>query len=166
MTEKTGMLPSCWGPGTWMLLHSIAYVYDPRKDKENYYNFFMYLGKVLPCNDCKIHYAENVINKELIDALESNDTFFKWMYDLHNRVNEQTGVPRNKWPNYESILKLYSTFAADCSELPGACGGKNKNKKKMKIVEHFGSGVSNDQIPLIVIIVFLVLVLVYLLLSK
>ncbi len=162
MIEKTGMLPSCWGPGTWMLLHSIAYVYDPHKDKENYYNFFRLLGKVLPCNDCKTHYSQNVNNKELITALESNETFFKWMYDLHNKVNEQTDVPRNKWPSYESILKLYSTFAADCSDLPGTCGGKSKNRKKMKIVEQFGE-VSHDQVPLIIIIVILFLILLFVL---
>jgi hypothetical protein len=156
---ETGMLPSCWGPGTWMLLHSMAYVYNPSKDQVNYYNFFSTLGSVLPCEECRNHYKKNLSDSALKQALVSNESFFRLIYDLHNKVNQQTGVPKNKWPAYESVLKFYSTFEADCSDMQGACKKAKKKQKRMKVVEHFGN-ISSDQLPLIIVIVVLVVLFI------
>ena len=63
--EEIGILPSCFGPPLWASLHSISYAYNPKSEQEqqNYYNFFYNLGHVLPCAECKLHYAKN-FNKE------------------------------------------------------------------------------------------------------
>ena len=55
-----GLLPSCWGPMLWGSIHSIAYAYNPKIDKNNYYNFFTNLGGVLPCEECRVHYSQNL----------------------------------------------------------------------------------------------------------
>jgi hypothetical protein len=155
MTQKKGLLPSCWGSSYWFVLHSMAYVYDP-KDKNKYFNFFMNLGYILPCSECKIHYQDNVSRDDLEKALESNESLFRWVYDLHNKVNQQLNVPKSKWPSYESVKQKYQSYESDCSSLKGVCGLKVGSKpKKVKIVEEFGSEKLNDQ--MIVIIVLCVL---------
>lgn len=154
MYNKVGILPSCWGSSMWFSLHSIAYAYNPQIDKENYYSFFSNLGNILPCEECRFHYYQNLNKKELITALESAENMFKWVYDLHNKVNLQTGVPPNKWPSYESVKEKYSTFKASCAYTPGTCGPGTGKMKRMKIVEQFDN-INEDQIPLIAVIAVL-----------
>jgi len=149
METGKGLLPSCWGTGTWMLIHSIAYVYNPKIDKDNYYNFFSNLGNVLPCEECRIHYSQNLNKQELLMALQSAESLFRWTYDLHNKVNRQTGVPESKWPSYESIKERYKSYKASCSDIPGVCGtSPGKIQKKIKMVEQFGE-ICDNQIGLL-----------------
>jgi hypothetical protein len=87
------MDPNVWGPKAWFFIHNIALTY-PRnpnsEDKKIYKNFFVTIGKVLPCNTCKSHYAENLIMSELDNGLKSNIDLFKWTVDMHNKVNKAT----------------------------------------------------------------------------
>jgi len=149
--DKKGLLPSCWGPMAWGMINSVAFVYNPQRDKQNYFDFFMKLGSVLPCDECRTHYYQNINKQELLAALESNETFFRWVYDLHNKVNQQIGVPESKWPSYESVKERYESYKASCDTLPGACGTGVGiiPKKKIKVVEQFGN-FNEDQIPWVI----------------
>ncbi len=94
----------------------------------------MNLGEILPCEECRMHYYEDLDENKLLDALVSNETFFRYIYDLHNRVNKKLGVPESTWPSYDSVRQKYSSFEAKCSDIPGVCGPKT-SYKKFKIVE-------------------------------
>jgi hypothetical protein len=148
MSKNIGLLPSCWGNAFWHTLHSIAYVYNPQTDKEKYYDFFSNLGYILPCEECKLHYSQNLNKQELSIALETNENLFKWVYDLHNKVNRQIGIPESKWPSYQFIKERYGSFKASCTDIPGVCGsGPGPGpQKKMKMVEQFGE-FNEDQLP-------------------
>lgn len=145
------MLPSCWGSAMWHVIHSISYVYNPYYDKQKYYEFFISLGNILPCEDCRSHYKQNLDKTELMYALGDNETMFRWSYDLHNKVNIQTGVPSSKWPSYETVKNKYGGFKASCSEIPGVCGStKPGPHKSIKIIEQFGANINDEQYPLFV----------------
>jgi hypothetical protein len=161
MTEKVAILPTCWGPPLWFSLHSIAFAYDPNSDRQKYYDFFSNLGYVLPCEECKVHYTQNFNKDEFARALESNEGLFRWVYDLHNRVNKGTGVPESKWPSYETVKKNYASFKASCSDMPGVCGSGSPNKKKIKIIEQFGEYQENLGyiIPIAILSILLVFAL-------
>ncbi len=168
--NKVGILPSCWGSGSWLLLHSIAYAYNPQIDKDNYYNFFSNLGTVLPCEECRIHYSQNLNKQELIIALESNENLFRWVYDLHNKINRQTGVPESKWPSYEFVKERYGSFKASCTNIPGVCGSSpGKVQKKIKMVEQFGE-INEEQLPFLIstitLAILLLIALIYIGYSK
>lgn len=152
--NKVGILPTCWGPAMWFTLHSIAYAYNPQTDKDNYYTFFSNLGNILPCEECRVHYSQNLNKQELFIALDNSENLFKWVYDLHNKVNRQTGVPESKWPSYESVKQRYGSFKASCTDIPGVCSSGLGPQKKMKIVEQFGA-INEDQLPFLVSIVAL-----------
>ena len=60
-----GLMTRIWGPSGWLFLHCISFGYpykiDPTNpehiEKQNdYYRFFYYLGKVMPCKYCRISY--------------------------------------------------------------------------------------------------------------
>jgi hypothetical protein len=148
MDKQSGLMPTCWGPFLWGFIHSIAYVYNPLTDKEKYYDFFSNMGFILPCDECRIHYVQNLNKQELMIALQSNENLFKWTYDLHNKVNLQTGVPESKWPSYESVKQRYSSYEATCSDIPGVCGSNSSVKRGIKMVEQFGP-INEEQIPYI-----------------
>ncbi len=156
----SGLRTNCWGSSGWQFIHSIAYVYNPINDqvKKTYYDFFINLGKVLPCEECREHYKENVKEIELFDALNSQETLFRWTYDLHNIVNEQIGVPEKDWPSYESIKARYENYKSECSKIPGACSSKDPNKIRTKVVEQF-SGNTYDNAEYIAIIITLAVLL-------
>lgn len=159
MEINKGLLPTCWGPPFWHVLHSISYVYNPSIDKQKYYDFFLNLGYILPCEECRKHYWQNLNRQELQVALESNEGMFRWVYDLHNKVNKQNGVPESKWPSYESVKEKYKSYEATCSKIPGVCSsGTIGPQKRMKIVEQFGN-MNIDQLPLLITVIILAVLL-------
>lgn len=163
--DNSSIYPTCWGPAMWFFLHSMSCAYDPQKDHEYYYSFFTNLGNVLPCSECKKHYKQNMDPDELSIALVSTENMFKFVYDLHNKVNKQTGIPESKWPSYKSVKEKFTNFKVNCGHTTGTCGtGSSKPPKKMKMVEHFGI-VSQDQIPCLCVIGILIIIIAILLIN-
>lgn len=85
------MNPEYWGPPAWRFIHSVALSYPENptsNDIENYRNFFISIGNVLPCERCQEHYKKNVSIETLNKALVNNKSLFKWTVNLHNKVNK------------------------------------------------------------------------------
>ena len=146
-----GLLPTCWGSSGWHFFHSVACAYTPSESNtEKYFIFFENLGYVLPCDECKIHYRQNFKAGELRKALESQETLFRWTYDLHNLVNEQTGKPKDTWPSFEDVKKRYQSYEVACDAVPGVCGAKSGapsfNQRSTVVVDKVGP-VTEDSIP-------------------
>lgn len=136
MNENIGLLPSCWGGLGWGFLHSVAFAYNPSVNRASYFNFFMLLGNILPCNECKVHYYQHLDKDALNRALDTNEGLFRWTYDLHNMVNKSLGVPESEWPSYETVWERYNSFKSDCSAVEGACSTSvSKKKITVKIIE-------------------------------
>lgn len=100
------MQPEVWGPPGWTFLHSITLNYPENptiKEKENYSNFFNLLSEILPCERCKEHYKKNI--KENPINLNSKEELTKWLFDIHNKVNESNGKPIY---DYDDFIDKYS----------------------------------------------------------
>ena len=94
--SKNGMQTRVWGPAGWVFLHCIAQNYPENPtdlQKEMYKSFFELVGNVLPCRYCRESYQEFVketpLNK---NVMKNRYTFSKWLYDIHNKVNEKLGI--------------------------------------------------------------------------
>lgn len=89
--------PKVWGASGWEFMHYITFAYPdfPTKiDKENIANFFTTVGKVLPCEVCRVHFADNLRKFPLNDTVLSNRyNLVKWLIDIHNTVNVMHGKP-------------------------------------------------------------------------
>ena len=102
------MNQNIWGPHMWFVLHTITFNYpiDPNQEMIKYHNDFLYsLQYVLPCNVCRKHYKRHLKENPPNEALKSRDNFIKWMIDLHNDVNGETGK-KNTY-TYQEIISRY-----------------------------------------------------------
>ena len=79
-----------WGPGTWLLLHSISFNYTTKKKKE-VENFLYSLNEVLPCRYCRESMTKHI--KKYPPNLNSRREFVAWMIDFHNLVNVSLDKP-------------------------------------------------------------------------
>ena len=105
-----------WGPPAWTFLHTVTYNYpeNPTEDdKKNFYNFFMNLQHVLPCEKCKSHYKQNIQKYDLKNNLGSRQELVKWLIDLHNDINKDNGKPilsySEVYNKYQSMYKPSNT---------------------------------------------------------
>lgn len=92
-----GISPLVWGELQWKLLHMIASTYPENPtdiEKQNYYNFMIALGNVLPCQFCRQHYAQTLVSMNFnLGVFANQETFFKFVFDLHNVVNYRLKKP-------------------------------------------------------------------------
>jgi len=101
------MNQNVWGPHMWFTLHSITFNYPIKPtndDKNNYKNFFIYLQNVIPCNICKKNYIRHLKEYPVDNNLNSRVDLVKWMINLHNAVNGETG---KKILSYDNVIKKY-----------------------------------------------------------
>ena len=101
--------PSVWGPHGWKFMHyvSLGYPTEPTtEDKNNYKQFYESLQYILPCGTCANNYTKNIREFPIDKSLETRDSLVKWVIDIHNSVNKETG---KKLYDYDQGLKLYIT---------------------------------------------------------
>jgi hypothetical protein len=168
-SNNNNMLPATWGPVAWSFIHSVTMGYpeNPTKEDMNHYkNFFESLGYILPCEWCKEHYTKNLQNIPINSYLDSRRNLVYWGYKLHNLVNEQTGVPKSKWPSFESIYKEYDSMRSevDCNTNK-TCNdeGSSKRCKVQYIKENFQSMEDNVFCKywwLITLVIILIIVII------
>ena len=120
-----GMMTKVWGPAGWLFLHCVSFGYpyaindanESHKDKrDDYYNFFYYLGKVLPCRYCRESYEEFFKELDLTDHLNTRKQLTKWLYDMHNKVNHKLGVPDCNIPSFDELITRYESYRAKCKK--------------------------------------------------
>ena len=121
-----GLMTRLWGPSGWLFLHCVTFGYPFKIDPTNpehlakqndYYRFFYYLGKVLPCKYCRNSYDEFFATNSPMRHLGSREELSKWLYDVHNLVNDKLGVPACERPSFEEIKTRYEEFRAACKPL-------------------------------------------------
>ena len=114
--DDSGMQTRVWGPAGWLFLHSVAqnYPWKPTDEqKKNYLNFFTVIGKVLPCRYCRESYVEYIKNLN-ISTMESRLTLTKWLYDIHNKVNDKLDVSSK--PCFDEVWQKYESFRSKCTK--------------------------------------------------
>jgi len=84
---------------------SLGYPDKPsQEDKKQYREFYESLQHILPCGTCAQNYKLNLQETPIDDSLGSRDTLIKWVIDIHNKVNQETG---KETLGHEEALDLY-----------------------------------------------------------
>lgn len=87
--------PKKWGKHFWKTIHYIIFSAPDSPSieyKNNLLNFLVALKFLLPCENCRRHYSENLKKFPITDEiLSSKEKLIKWSVDLHNEVNLRTG---------------------------------------------------------------------------
>ena len=84
--------PDTWGPHGWKFIHYVTMGYPEKPtniQKNQYRNFFLSLGDVIPCILCKNNYIDHLkeypLNEE---ALRNKTNLMAWGIKVHNLVNK------------------------------------------------------------------------------
>ena len=87
-----------WGPKAWNLLHSFSINENKKisvRKRHNYYIFYTSFIYILPCDICREHYSDIIYNIEpLIEEKISRKYLIKWVFDVHNIVNDLLDKPQ------------------------------------------------------------------------
>ena len=88
--EIDSLNPTIWGKSGWVFLNSVALTYRP-EHKEKYKLFIQQLPYILPCIKC----GQNLINNldTLDKALESKESFMKWLLMIRNSIYKEQNRP-------------------------------------------------------------------------
>lgn len=123
--RDNGMITKVWGPPGWLFLHCITFGYPFKIDPNNpehvqkqkdYRDFFHLIGKVFPCRYCRDSYQNFIKDVPIEPRLGSRDDICKWLYDVHNKVNEKLEVPACNNPTFETVKKRYEEYRAKCKK--------------------------------------------------
>lgn len=116
--RNNGLITKIWGESGWVMCHSITFGYplDPSDhDKIKYKLFFEMLGEVLPCKYCRESYLKFISEGPTAlteNKLKNRESLTKWLYDLHNQVNNKLGMDYGV--TYEDVVTRYESFRAKC----------------------------------------------------
>lgn len=114
--SDSGMMTSVWGPSMWHCLHTMSFNYPINPDKktrEQYYNYILALNHVLPCRYCRENYKNNLKKVKFSRRVFRNrNTFSKFIYNLHEEVNNMLGKQSNL--SYDEVRTRYEHFRSRC----------------------------------------------------
>lgn len=99
--------PDEWGPPLWYKLHMMTFSYPEvatYKDRVLAIKYFKEVEKLLPCEKCKVHYRNNLKSNPIQYNVDTRDELVRWLIDLHNKVNVQTG---KRILSYDEAIGLY-----------------------------------------------------------
>ena len=100
-----------WGPSAWTFLHTVTLNYPEEptnEDIKQHKIFFETLGNILPCRKCREHYNQSIIDEPV--KLDSKESLTKWLFNLHNKVNEKNNKKIIEYDNFiNNYRRLYGT---------------------------------------------------------
>jgi hypothetical protein len=112
-----------WGPSGWALLHLIAADPTVATRKRAVARWFELLPFVLPCKYCRASLSDYYQLQPLTEeALATPETFSRWLYEIHNRVNNKLrgqGLLTMANPAWTTIRDRYAKQQAElCNSSP------------------------------------------------
>lgn len=159
------MEPNVWGPPCWFFLHTISFYYPDNpsfKDKNNFYNFFLNLENVIPCNVCRENYKKNLKEFPITPYLESKKSLIQWVVNLHNLVNRENNKPEWKVQDVTNLYKkIYQEKKQYCNYFQNDIN--NDKQKELSMINNKKINLLNRKI-LYLIISIIVIVCIFLIL--
>jgi len=157
--------PNLWGPSLWTFLHylTLAYPDNPtEEEQERMYDFLASLQIVIPCQKCRINF-KSYLNEMNSDVLSTKNTLVRWLFNVHNLVNKNTGKPQF---SYDDFIKKYSQM-----KINEEIKVESKDESNEKIKEYFDNKMSNgmsnanaisNNIYIIICIIVIIAIIIYL----
>jgi hypothetical protein len=114
-----------WGPSGWKLLHLVAYNYPDKPsqyEQQRYGIFYNNLKYVLPCKYCRISLTSFMEDLPVEKHIESKRQLTKWIYQIHNKVNEKLrgqGLLEDKDPSLKEVDAQYEELVKTKCHIPG-----------------------------------------------
>ena len=119
--SPSGLDPTVWGPHYWFFLHTLAMTYPHHPNavtKKKYYEFIQNLPLFLPVEEISSSFSKLIEIYPITPYLDNRDSFVRWMYFIHNKINEKLEKPQitlneffvNYYNQYKSQDEKLSEF--------------------------------------------------------
>jgi len=99
--------PNTWGPHYWFFLMTIAMTYPMYPNdviKRKYYDFIQNLPIFIPSTEIGNKFSEILDKYPVTPYLTNRDSFIRWVYFIHNRINYMTGKEEI---SYDAAIEKY-----------------------------------------------------------
>jgi hypothetical protein len=109
--NKPFLNPKVWGPHYWFVLHTIALTYPQKPNetvKKKYYDFIQNLPLFIPIENMGNFFSNLLDTYPVTPYLDSRESFIKWMYFIHNRVNKE--LDSKQISLSESLEEYYKNY--------------------------------------------------------
>jgi hypothetical protein len=96
MSTTINLDPKIWGPHYWFFLHTIAMTYPHHPNavtKKKYYEFIQNLPLFIPVEEISKEFEKLIDKYPITPYLDNRDSFTRWMYFIHNKINEKLEKP-------------------------------------------------------------------------
>ena len=107
-----------WGPSGWRLLHLATFTYNPAIQRASMSRFLRSLPFVLPCKFCRASLTDYYSTYPYADALTSRAKLTRWLYNIHNAVNEKLrtqGLLTTPNPTFAQVKHYYTSWLSTTS---------------------------------------------------
>ena len=105
--------PSIWGPHFWFFLHTITFTYPNFPNaitKKKYYEFVQNIPMFLPVEEIATSFSHLLNEFPIQPYLENKESFIKWMWFIHNKINEKLEKPTISLPVFhKKYFDLYKS---------------------------------------------------------
>jgi hypothetical protein len=88
--------PKIWGPHYWYFLHTIALSYPNYPNavtKKKYYELIQNFPLFIPVEQISKEFSHLLDNYPIQPYLDKRESFVKWTWFIHNKVNEKLEKP-------------------------------------------------------------------------
>ena len=119
--------PIIWGPHYWFVLYTIALSYPlnvNESTKKKYYDFITNLPLFIPIPDIGNTFSKFLDSYPVTPYLDSRESFVKWVYFIHNKINIYLGKPEITY--YDAMNNYYEHYKL--KEIKKIEERKNKHK--------------------------------------
>jgi hypothetical protein len=123
---KMNLSTTIWGPSMWRVLHSLSFSISDNsreKDRKKFIEFLQSLRTLLPCEDCRLHFAEYLDEHNPQKA----ENLAVWTFDFHNAVNQRLGKPQF---SFEDVSKVYESSNSHCDMKCASASGSRKSRQE------------------------------------
>ena len=99
--------PNIWGPHFWFFLMTIAMSYPKHPNetiKRKYYDLIQNMPIFIPSIEIGNKFSELLDKYPVTPYLTNRDSFIRWVYFIHNRINYMTGKEEI---SYDAAIEKY-----------------------------------------------------------
>ena len=136
--------PTYIGPGTWNVIHTMAFYARTKLDQLHFITQMNIICKYFPCEKCRGHCKEYIKNHPMEDYLGATIEppnigsdmalgMFIWSWKFHNAVNHRINKNIMSW---DIAYHLYANITEPKKECSKCSGEEKKKKHKSKKVTH------------------------------
>lgn len=107
-----------WPRSMWRTIHSCAAGADTSTKKHYFKIWIQALGHLIPCEECREHFAKVVEKYGIDNYMDPNVSLLKFTWLVHNDVNHRLGKQKIHWDVVQTFYLGQESSCDTSCQLP------------------------------------------------